>query len=60
MLMESFDRLSRKEKYVWDVSNLISQWKDTYACVGHLDIWPCKLSTLDHFLKSFSGILYCF
>lgn len=29
MLMETFDRLSRKEKYVWDVSANIA---DTMSC----------------------------
>lgn len=44
MLMETFDRLSRKEKYMWDVSiivtikhyslaNFIHRWSDTYVNV---------------------------
>ena len=43
MLMETFDRLTRKEKYVWDVSYLKSFYVEEailMLCVA--DIWSCE------------------
>lgn len=41
MLMETFDRLSRKDKYVWDVSYYVSFFL-AIADLGIIDVWPCK------------------
>lgn len=45
MLMETFGRLSRKEKYVWDVriaKRLLGIFSDNY-----LDVWSCKVLILN-------------
>jgi hypothetical protein len=42
MLMETFDRLSRKEKYVWDVSDLsqmlLHELNKVEQIIGHVRI----------------------
>ena len=51
--METFNRLSRKEKYVWDVSNLDQAVEqDLRSRVEHPDLWPCMLFTFEHHLVS--------
>ena len=44
MLMETFDRLTRKEKYVWDVSDDIGYLGTLLELMRELiDLRPCEV-----------------
>lgn len=45
MLMETFNRLTRKDKYVWDVSCIQLYPVATSTHLAQIpDVWPCTLS----------------